>query len=227
MTQPRFERLNDPQQAIRTALHGLQAQIWTALPAVILSVDLAKMTAEVQPTIQARVRDSKQNYSWVTMPPCVDCPLMFPSGGGFTLTFPVAAGDECLIVFASRCIDGWWQSGGVQQQIELRMHDLSDGFVLLGPRSQPRVLANVSPDKVQLRNDAGTSTVSINGAGTVAVVAPAVTITAPSVQITASSVQINANVSITGTLTNNGVNVGSTHTHGGVDPGSGNTGGPS
>ena len=33
--------------------------------------------------------------------------MVFPGGGGFALTFPVAAGDECLVVFASRCIDDY------------------------------------------------------------------------------------------------------------------------
>ena len=64
-------------------------------------------------------------------------PVVFPGGGGFALTFPVAAGDECLVVFASRCIDAWWQSGGVGEPMEPRMHDLSDGFALIGVRSQP------------------------------------------------------------------------------------------
>jgi len=219
MSEPRKERLNDSEQAVRAALFGLQAQVWTALPGIILSADLVKMTAQVQPTVQARLRDSAQNYSWVTMPPCVDCPIIFPGGGGFTLTFPIAAGDECLIIFASRCIDGWWQSGGVQRQMELRMHDLSDGFVLPGPRSQPRVLPSVSTTKVTLRNDAGTSVVSISPSGVI-------DLTAPTVTINATSLQVAANVSITGTLTNNGVNVGSTHKHSGVQTGGGNTGNP-
>lgn len=45
-------------------------------------------------------------------------------------------------------------------------------------------------------------------------------------QITAPSVAITGDVSITGTLTNNGKNIGSTHTHGGVQTGSGTTGAP-
>jgi len=220
MTARRIERLEDPETAMLSVLAGFQAGLWTAMPAVVLKVDLAKMTCEVQVTIQARLRNPDQSHYWVTLPPLVDCPLIFPSGGGFTLTFPVKAGDECLVVFASRCIDTWWQSGGTGVQADFRMHDLSDGFVLVGPRSQPRVLTGVSSSDVVLRNDENTSRVSIAPGGAIALTSPV------SVSITAPAVNITGNVSTTGTLKNNGVNVGSSHVHGGVQTGGSNTGGP-
>ncbi|MGC8050122.1 Gp138 family membrane-puncturing spike protein, partial [Salmonella enterica] len=78
-----------------------------------------------------------------------------------SMTFPVAQGDECLVVFASRCIDSWWQSGGIQEQAELRMHDLSDGFAILGFRSQPRALSNISTTSAQLRSDDGATFIDL------------------------------------------------------------------
>ena len=51
---------------------------------------------------------------------------------------PIKPGDECLLVFCDTAIDGWWQSGGVQGQIDSRRHDLSDGICLLGTWSKPR-----------------------------------------------------------------------------------------
>ncbi|MFW8450019.1 Gp138 family membrane-puncturing spike protein, partial [Klebsiella pneumoniae] len=64
----------------------------------------------------------------VNLPLLVDVPVVFPRGGGCTLTFPVKPGDECLVIFADRCIDFWWQSGGIQEPVDERMHDLSDAF---------------------------------------------------------------------------------------------------
>lgn len=81
---------------------------------------------------------------------------------GVTLTFPVQPGDECLIVFTSRGFDNWWQSGGIQPPMEARMHDLSDGFVFLGFRSQPRKLSNVSTTTCQLRSDDGVTLVELD-----------------------------------------------------------------
>jgi hypothetical protein len=93
----------------------------------------------------------------VNLPLLINVPIVFPASGGFLLTLPLAAGDEVLVVFASRCIDSWWQSGGVGRPMEARMHDLSDGFAIPGPRSQAKLPgAAVSTTKAQLRNNAGT-----------------------------------------------------------------------
>ena len=153
----RTERVNELQQAIMAALTGRQVGIWTALPGTVVSYNPVEMTVVVQPTIQAQVMDKDGVMSWVTMPQLLDVPICFPNGGGFTLTFPIAVDDEVLVVFSSRCIDNWWYQGGIQTQAELRLHDLSDGFAIIGPRSRPRVLPSISTNSVQLRDEAGTS----------------------------------------------------------------------
>lgn len=166
----RRERLADLDTALLAAFQGNQSGIWTAMPGVIESYDAAKMTVSVRPSIKAQVRNEDGTFEWVALPLLVDCPVIFPSGGGFSLTFPIAAGDECLVIFASRCIDSWWESGGIQIQPDFRMHDLSDGFALLGPRSQPRVLSpSASTSGVEVRNDARTAYVRIDGSADVTV----------------------------------------------------------
>lgn len=154
----------DPIEWVSIALGGLQSKLWTALPGIIQSFDAGAMTCVVQPAIQALVRDEAGALASVDLPLLLDCPVQFPAGGGCTLTFPVAPGDECLVVFASRCIDSWWQSGGIQAQAELRMHDLSDGFALLGFRSQPRVIGAISGTAAQLRTDDGAAFVEVDSA---------------------------------------------------------------
>ena len=137
-------RWAEPVEALRAALDGRQAEMWTALPGIVQSFDPAAMTVSVQPAVAGRISDEAGKAASVDLPILPDVPVVFPGGGGFALTFPVAAGDECLVVFASRCIDAWWQSGGVGEPMEPRMHDLSDGFALVGVRSQPHRLSPVS-----------------------------------------------------------------------------------
>ena len=131
----RDQLLNDSETSIRAGLQGLQSGLWTALPGIIQSIDPAKYTVEVQPAIQGVVTGSDGTEQFVNMPLLVDVPLCFPSGGGFLITMPLAVGDEVLVVIASRCIDAWWQNGGVGVPIESRMHDLSDAFAIPGPFS--------------------------------------------------------------------------------------------
>nr|WKF61914.1 hypothetical protein HUO10_006446 [Paraburkholderia busanensis] len=156
------ERSASLEDALLAALTGHQTGIWTALPAIVESFDANAVTCTAQPAIQAQVRARDGSTSWVTLPLLVDVPMIFPRGGGCTLTFPVTNGDEVLIVFASRCIDAWWQSGGVQVQADLRLHDLSDGFAIPGPFSQATKIGGISMTSVQLRSDDGATCIDLN-----------------------------------------------------------------
>lgn len=163
----RRERQSDPIEAARAALDGRQAEIWTALPGIVTAYDTVAMTVSVQPAISGTITGEDGTARRASLPLLVDVPVSFPMGGDFVLTFPVAAGDECIVVFSARCIDGWWQSGGVQAPAEHRMHDLSDGMAIVGLRSQARKLANVNTEHVQLRSQDGLTYIEIQPGGKV------------------------------------------------------------
>lgn len=170
----RRQRLNDEATNLAALKRSTQAEIWTSMPGIIQSFDAEKMTCSVQLAIQGTIVDAKTSVaSNVNLPVLVDCPVCFPSFGGVTLTMPVKKDDEVLVSFASRCIDGWWQNGGVQPPMEYRMHDLSDGFVQPGGRSQPRVLSGISTSTAQLRSDDGATMVELDPASQkIRIVAP-------------------------------------------------------
>lgn len=180
MADPRL-RFSDPEEAFRTAVKGMLAGLWVGGPGIIESYNAALQTCSVQPAIQGRVMDAAGNITFVNMPVCVDVPVFFLSGGGFSVTTPVAKGDECFIAFADRCIDSWWQNGGINPPAEYRMHDLSDGFAFIGFRSNPRALTNVSTTSLQVRSDnytgpTGTGECIDIGAGKIQMIADEVVI---------------------------------------------------
>lgn len=249
----REERLDDPEESLRLAMESQQAQIWTALPGVVAAVNLAAQTLSVQPTVQGSVASPDGAKQLVNLPLLVDVPIVWPRAGGFALTFPIAAGDEVLVVFASRCIDSWWQSGGIGAPAEARMHDLSDGFAILAPTSQPKKLSGVSSTNVQLRDEAGTTYVEITPDGKARVVAATqIDVEAPTINLiggaelnmTAPTINMNGDINTAGSggtgtfnlagdlihtggsITSLGKKIDGTHTHGGVQPGSGNTAAP-
>jgi len=152
----RRELMNDPEEVQRMAFEGQAASLWTTMPGIIESVDLDAQTVDVQITIRGSVQDETGATTQTNMPLCVDVPICWPRAGGFAITFPIKPGDECLLHFGARCIDGWWQSGGIQAPLEDRMHDLSDAFATFAPTSQPKKLVNVQSDGMELRNDART-----------------------------------------------------------------------
>ena len=193
----RRERIGDPEETQRMIFEGQQAKLWTALPGIIAGFDAGAHTCSVQPAINGTRRTASGQIVELKMPLLLDGPVVFPGGGGVTLTFPLKPGDECLVVFSSRCIDAWWQLGGVQGQAEFRMHDLSDGFVIPGGRSQPRAFG-ASTATAQLRTDDGAAFVEMDpsshkikaqtsgdieatASGQITMTAPVVTINAPSI----------------------------------------------
>lgn len=226
----REERLDDPEESLRLAMENVQSQIWTALPSVVTAVDLSKQTVSVQPSVQGNISSPDGSSQSVNLPLLVDVPIVWPRAGGFALTFPIVAGDEVLVVFASRCIDSWWQSGGVGVQAEVRMHDLSDGFAVLAPTSQPKKLSDVSSSNVQLRDEAGTTYVEIAPGGKIKLLgATSIDLNAPTVNIAAANLNINGSTNMTGQVTQTGgMSIGGitfgTHKH--SDPQGGTTGGP-
>ena len=243
--------IGDQNQLLNQAINARLAGVWTALPGIIQSFDPVTLTCEVQPAIQGRQRDADGTIRQVNLPLLLDCPVVFPHAGSCSLTFPIKAGDECLVVFSSRGIDFWWQNGGIQPPPEPRMHDLSDGFVIPGPYSQPKRIGNVNTSAVQLRSDDGEAyleinpeshDININTSGDFSSNCKNFSLTAENVSFNCNkfdvnSPQINLNGAISGggsgganaTFTGD-VKAGSvslkTHTHNGVDPGNGNSGTP-
>lgn len=214
----RQERRADAAATLLRTLRNHEASVWTSLPGIVESVDLERQTVTVQPVTKVRMTLADGTMTSVPLPLLPDVPIVFPAGGGYSLTFPIQPGDECLVVFADRCIDAWWQSGGVQEQADLRMHDLSDGIAIFGPRSQPRKLSGVSTESVQLRSDDGTACVELSAAGITLTHPAAVTINAPATTITGA-------VSMPDGATIGGIAFGSHH-HTGVRTGSDTSGGP-
>lgn len=215
----RVERTGDFEEALLDILEASQANVWTALPGIIQSFDSSTMTCSVQPAIQAKLTLPTGEQQWLTLPLLTQVPVIFPSGGGYTLTFPIELGDECLVVFSSRCIDLWWLKGGVQIQNDIRMHHLSDGFALPGARSQPRVISGIANDATELRNDSGNTKVSVKG-GVITLTSPTeVVLNTPLLKVSGDirdNYLTNPNLTLK-TLRDN-YNL---HKHGGVQPGIG------
>ena len=138
MAQGITERLYSEEEQQRAAAFNNSAQLRVAIPGLVESFDAEKQTVSVQPAITENIQTGESAVKATQLPILTDIPICFPRAGGYCITLPVKKGDECLLVFADMCIDGWWQSGGVQDQMETRRHDLSDAFAIIGTTSQPR-----------------------------------------------------------------------------------------
>ncbi|EHC4235382.1 Gp138 family membrane-puncturing spike protein [Escherichia coli] len=205
-------QLGNKEQADVRLAGSVMSALRVSMPGIVQSFDPDAVTVVVQPAIKGYEPDSNGINQSTTLPLLVDVPVVFPRGGGCTLTFPVKAGDECLVIFADRCIDFWWQSGGIQEPVDERMHDLSDAFCIVGPQSQAKKIGGISTSAVELRSDDGETKLSLNPAS------GAINGTAP------GGFNLNGlKILSDGRLQLVDGSIVDKHTHGGVEPGGSST----
>ncbi|CAI2418115.1 phage baseplate assembly protein V [Serratia liquefaciens] len=245
------ERQDSPELVLKAVADSVSTDLRVACPGIIQSFDADAVTATIQPSVKVPIRQADGSVVSVALPLLVDVPVYFPRGGGVTLTFPITEGDECLVIFADRCIDYWWQNGGVQEPVDPRQHHLADAFALVGPQSQAKKISGISTSAAQLRTDDGAAFIELDpGSHAVTVTTPGkLTASAQSgTEINSPEIVLNGNVTINGNLSQgmgegggnatmhgpvtvtNDVTAGGislqTHKHGGVETGGGQTGGP-
>lgn len=119
--------------------NSLMFKMHCSIPAIVQSYNPKAQTVEVQPAIRERVIDEDGNIGYRNYPLLINVPVAFPQAGGFSITFPINKGDECLVVFSDLAIDNWWKSGNVQNPVEIRRHDLSDGMAIFGFLNQDKL----------------------------------------------------------------------------------------
>lgn len=205
------ERIQDETEVIRVALEDFAANLWVAMPGIVQSFNATQGTCVVQVAIKPKVLDKSGNSNPTAITVIQDVPVVFLGGGSFVTTFPIQSGDEALIVFCNRCIDSWWQSGGVQVQSEIRYQDLSDAIAIIGPRSLAKSITNISTTTAQLRTLDGSCYLELASGGVINIVAH-------------GGVNLNGDLVATGEITAKNTHTVSAHTH--SDPQGGNTGTP-
>ena len=107
-----------------------------AMPGVVESFSPQTQTAVIRPLLKRRT----------DLPLLRDVPVFFPGTRSNAVTWPVSAGDECLVVFADMDIDRWFETGEAKEVASARRHDLSDAFAFVGFRSGPGALKNLPGD---------------------------------------------------------------------------------
>ncbi len=221
--------------AIESSIATALKKVHVALPGRIVSFDPSTQTASVQPLIEQVL----QHDQAAPLPMLSDVPVQFPRGGAFVMTFPVASGDECLLIFAERCIDGWFASGQSSIPLDYRLHDLSDGFALMGFSSLPHVIPNLANDAVMMRTLDGSAYFKLDQAGQMTIRGTQLTIQCPVIveqlltyQAGLSGTGSSAGTTISGNISHSGGELSSNgvtlhaHQHSGVKAGGDCSGGP-
>jgi len=150
------------------ALISLQLDdVHVAMPGRVVAYDGASQRASVQPTSK-RVVVVDGVRSLESLPVLHGVPVVLPGGGGYRLTFPVAADDPVLLVVCSQAIDVLAGAGAPSSD---RRHSPTDAVAILGLRGHRDALATPPDDCATLGREGGAVTefaeteIRIGGAG--------------------------------------------------------------
>ena len=152
------------EELIREAIRANALETHTMLPASIVSYDRPSQTATVSPEITRTFVDDAGTDILVEIPDLEDVPVIFPSSGGYTLGFPVQAGDKVMLQFAERDIQAWRDQGSDIPPGEDRTHSYSDAVAILGlrPRTDPH--SQMPDDALVIREDGGAGYLQLSAA---------------------------------------------------------------
>jgi len=150
---------------LKLVFQGITREIMNSLavaqPATIVNFYPSTQTADVQPNIAKVIQyltDTNGNPQPVYGPYPVfpSVPIICLGGGGGAITFPITAGDQCMLTFIDKNIDAWWLSGtqGLPPN-NARQHDLSDAVAIIGLRSQNNSLSSYSTTDTQVYGSSG------------------------------------------------------------------------
>src|SRR4051812_29639292 len=94
------------EEVLEAAFSYYMSSVYTCLPCIVLTVNMAELRVDVQPVINRLNRD----LTSAEHPPILNIPLWNYSSSTSSISFPVNVGDTVLCVFFQRSSDAFKSS---------------------------------------------------------------------------------------------------------------------
>lgn len=137
-------------EIIRTAIRNRLADVRTSIPAIVKSYDAAKQTCSCEITTRIPTSEGTPEQA----PPLEDVPVVWPRGGGYFCSMPLAAGDSGLLVFCEVDFSAWRESGEISDAAQERRHGMY-GYFVPGGCASGKELADAHASKLVIGKDGG------------------------------------------------------------------------
>ena len=130
---------NEVKTIIKGWMDSRVSNIHTAMPGQVVSYNPSTNRASVQPNGNYKAEDGRN----IRYPIIHNVPIQFPMGqdGTAGITFPINAGDGCLLVFSETQNDDFL-SGNKGDSPDVRRHSLNDAIAI------PGVYSGAAPSNV-------------------------------------------------------------------------------
>lgn len=117
--------------------------------------------ADVKPLLMNEYTDKTGERKAVSVPVLPNVPVAFLGGANGLDTYPVAKGDECMLLFADRSLDRWIEYGDEQDPGRTPHHDVTDAIAIVGVRSKPKKLTEFDENRKVIAHSVGAPRVAM------------------------------------------------------------------
>ncbi len=155
-------------------MRDVSSKINCHLPGTIVSFDTVTQMAQVSVCFQRTIK-AAQNLDTtgesadviIDYPVLIRVPIIVLQGGGGYITFPITAGDGCLLLFCDRDIDVWIETGLINPPGSDRLHDLNDAVALVGLNNQQDLFFTYDGTNVAIHSETSLNITVPNGLASV------------------------------------------------------------
>lgn len=145
------------------SVDGRMADVHVAIPGRVETYDAALQKASVQPLVMRAHEGEDGGRVAQKLPVIPEVPVLFPGGGGFSVTFPVQRGDVVLLVFSEASLDKFLVRDGIVDPQDDRRHNISDAIAIPGLRNFKSPRSGVSGTSMVVGPDSGSAKIEFDG----------------------------------------------------------------
>lgn len=115
-------------EVLRRSADSRISDVWTAIPAKVISYDASTQTVDCQPVVRRPVPSDDQEgaFTFEELPIVPDVAVAFPRGGGCAVTWPISPGDFVELIVQTLAIAQWQETGETADPGDLRTHSLGN-----------------------------------------------------------------------------------------------------
>jgi hypothetical protein len=203
------------QQVFSEVINSIKVSLHCVKIGEIVEFNKENQTAKVRVLHIIDENYNTRQEKQIEYPILGDVPVVIMGGGGTYISHPIAAGDQCLLLFCDYMIDNWWVTGEAQPSIVPRKHDISDAIAIVGLNATPKAIQDYS-DYLRLQYssessivigeqiDVNNETINLNGnttnSGTMEVVGDVAMDANATVANDLTAVSLNATSAATGSF---------------------------
>lgn len=126
------------------ATRGALVGVHVGFVGQVVDYDRVTQTATIRPVVKGRRKTEEGGVEFYDLPLLVRVPVEFPQGGGCSITWPLAVGDQGMVRISERSHDEWRAVGGAGLQPQhTRRFDLTDATFFPGVSSPADPLTEV------------------------------------------------------------------------------------